>query len=110
MTPAPHLREGDSIAFDAAGHRIGITWPPDPDDEPDVPNLRAERAALLRGLLMWLVGDAVNVKSIGQRALLLSHLVNPRMTQRELAKALMLTPGRVSQILSELRTKLNFRA
>jgi Trp operon repressor len=58
---------------------------------------------------MWLTVDAKNAKSIGQRALLLSHIVNPTMSQRQLAKALGLSAGRVSQILSALRAKLNLR-
>jgi Trp operon repressor len=111
MRTAPHLCEGDSIAFDADGQRVPITWPEYPGDEPDTLDLdlRAERAALLRGLLMWLTVDAKNAKSIGQRALLLSHIVNPTMSQRQLAKALGLSAGRVSQILSALRAKLNLR-
>lgn len=112
MRTAPHLCEGDSIGFDADGQRVPITWPEDLDEleGPDHPDLRAERAALLRGLLMWLVVDARNAKSVGQRALLLSHILNPTMSQRQLAKALGLSAGRVSQILSALRSKLNIGA
>jgi Trp operon repressor len=111
MNPAPHLQENDTVAFDEAHQRVVVVWPEYPGDEPDTLDLdlRAERAALLRGLLMWLTVDAKNAKSIGQRALLLSHIVNPTMSQRQLAKALGLSAGRVSQILSALRAKLNLR-
>jgi len=108
MRPAEHLQENDTVAFDEQHRRIAVVWPEVPE-EIDVPDLQAERAALLRGLLMWLVVDAKNAKSIGQRALLLSHIVNPTMSQRQLAKALGLSAGRVSQILSALRAKLNLR-
>ena len=111
MNPAPHLQENDTVGFDADGQRVPITWPEDPDapEALDHPDLRAERAALLRGLLMWIVADARNAKSVGQRAILLAHIVNPTLTQRKLAKALGLSAGRVSQILSALRAKLNLR-
>lgn len=111
MKPAPHLEENGTIGFDADGRRVPITWPEDLDEleGPDHPDLRAERAALLRGLLMWIVADARNAKSVGQRAILLAHIVNPTMSQRQLAKALGLSAGRISQILSTLRAKLNLR-
>jgi len=111
MRPAEHLQENDTVAFDEQHQRVVVVWPEYPGDEPDTLDLdlRAERAALLRGLLMWLTVDAKNAKSIGQRALLLSHIVNPTMSQRQLAKALGLSAGRVSQILSALRAKLNLR-
>lgn len=111
MRPAEHLQENGTVGFDDQHRRIAVVWPEYPGDEPDTLDLdlRAERAALLRGLLMWLTVDAKNAKSIGQRALLLSHIVNPTMSQRQLAKALGLSAGRVSQILSALRAKLNLR-
>lgn len=105
----PHLQESGSIGFDEQHQRVAVVWPEYPGDEPDTLDLdlRAERAALLRGLLMWLVVDAKNAKSVGQRAILLAHIVNPTMSQRQLAKALGLSAGRVSQILATLRKKLN---
>lgn len=109
MRPAEHLQENDSVAFDEAHQRIAVVWPEVPE-EIDVPDLQAERAALLRGLLMWLVEDSVDARSVGRKAILLSYVLNPNGTQSDLAKRLQMSKGRVSQILSELRTKLNFRA
>jgi len=109
MRPAEHLQENDTVAFDEQHRRIAVVWPEDPE-EIDVPDLQAERAALLRGLLMWLVEDSDDARSVGRKAILLSYVLNPNGTQSALAKRLQMSKGRVSQILSELRTKLNFRA
>ena len=78
MRPAEHLQENGTVGFDEARQRVAVVWPEYPGDEPDTLDLdlRAERAALLRGLLMWLTVDAKNAKSIGQRALLLGHRDN----------------------------------
>lgn len=107
-----HLQEADSVGFDEQHQRVAVVWPEYPGDEPDTLDLdlRAERAAMLRGLLMWLVEDSVDARSVGRKAILLSYVLNPNGTQSDLAKRLQMSKGRVSQILSELRTKLNFRA
>ncbi len=91
------------IAFED-GQPVNVVWPSDPDDELHEADAARLRQETLCRLLQCLTTKA-NARQAGQRALLLSYLlhIGDCRTQRQLAKRLGVTPGRVSQGLNSLR-------
>lgn len=109
MRTAPHLCEGDSIAFDEQHRRIAVVWPNhDELDGPDELDIRRARQETIVRLLQWLTSDNRRAKGVGQKAIVAAWLIQPIGTQRDLARRLGVTEARASQLIKEVRADLSF--
>lgn len=92
------------MAFDDAGEPVQAVAFQYPQDEPQELSA-SERQEILCRLLQFLTGGRAKAKQIGQRVLLLSHLVSQSgcRTQRELARRLGVKESRASQSLKVAR-------
>ena len=110
MRTAPHLCEGDTIAFDEQHRRIAVVWPEalDHPDLPDELDIRRARQETIVRLLQWLTSDNRRAKGVGQKAIVAAWLIQPIGTQRDLARRLGVTEARASQLIKEVRADLSF--
>ncbi len=92
------------VAFDESGHPVAVSPPvyetPD-DDTQDAP--RSDFQEKLADFLQWLVADAT-VEQAGRKAILLAHLAGKSgcKTDKELARRLNISGGRISQLRAEI--------
>ena len=105
------MTDEEHSGFDA-DHRPVLTVPfAYPDDQPETPfgeeDLRLARMEAVFRLLQLLTAKSAPTQ-IARRVILLSHLagIPHHQTQRQLAKRLRLTEGRVSQGLKTARSQL----
>lgn len=92
------------LAFDSEGRPVAVTLPfysPPDDDTQDDP--RSDFQEKLAGFLQWLAAGAT-VEQAGRKAILLAHLAGKSgcKTDKELARRLNISGGRVSQLRAEI--------
>ena len=91
------------LAFDEGLHPVAVTHPvyETPDETQDDP--RREFQEKLARLLQWLAAGS-NVEQAGRKVLLLAHLAGKSgcKTDRELARRLNISGGRLSQLRAEI--------
>ena len=91
------------LAFDEAGHPVAVSDPvyETADDTQDDP--RSDFQEKLATFLEWLAAGAT-VEQAGRKAILLAHLAGKSgcKTDKELARRLNISGGRISQLRAEI--------
>jgi hypothetical protein len=90
------------LAFDEAGHPVAVSHPVYEPDESRGDDARKDFQEKIAGFLGWMASGSV--RQAGRRAILLAHLAGKSgcLTDRQLAKKLNISPGRISQLRSEI--------
>ena len=96
------------LAFDEAGEPVAVSHPvyeTADDDEGDT--IRADAQTIIGEFLRMMTASATALQ-VGQRMIVLAYLTGKfeANTQRELATALNVSPGRVTQIMAEIPSEL----
>jgi len=91
------------LAFDEAGHPVAVSHPiyETADEAQDDP--RSDFQEKLANFLQWLA-DGATVEQAGRKAILLAHLAGKSgcKTDKELARRLNISGGRISQLRAEI--------
>ncbi|MEI7733736.1 MAG: helix-turn-helix domain-containing protein [Verrucomicrobiota bacterium] len=101
----------NDTAFDDDGNRIGQTGfdydAMDGTQEPQDRDDARARQELFRRVIQFLASGEAPAVAVGRRVILLAHLLHDNaVTQRQLARKLRLSPGRVSQLLNVVKREL----
>ena len=102
---APELPTIGDVFFDDAGEPVAITTPYDTAVEADATqdDPRSDFQEKLADFLQWLAAGG-SVKQAGRKAILLAHLAGKSgcKTDKELARRLNISSGRLSQLRAEI--------
>jgi DNA-directed RNA polymerase specialized sigma subunit len=96
------------LAFDEAGEPVAVSHPVyETADDGDLDTIRADAQTIIGEFLSMMTAGATALQ-VGQRMIVLAYLAGrvEANTQRELARALNVSPSRVTQIMAEIPSEL----